>query len=78
MTRNNAVLPANGQPTPGRAPQKSVRVELSDVEKDLAVRQWENGAMGNHYKTGKPVANKEQAVEQWAYRKAMASRSTAA
>lgn len=76
MTRNNSVLPANGQAAPGARPRNdSVKVAMSDVEKELAVKQWENGVMGKHFKTGKPIANKEQAVEQWAYRKALSAKN---
>lgn len=75
MTRNNAVLPANGQAAPGAKPAGDrVQVQMSDAEKELAIGQWENGAMGNHFRTGKPVASREQAVEQWAYRKALAAK----
>ena len=75
MTRNNAVLPANGQQAPGAKPvNNAMRVEMSTDEKEMAVKQWENGAMGTHYKTGKPIANAAQAVEQWAYRKANIAR----
>lgn len=76
MSRNSAVLPANGQQAPGgRQPENNqMRVLMSDDEKEMAVRQWENGAMGNHYKTGKPITDKKEAVEQWAYRKAQAAR----
>lgn len=77
MSRNSAVLPANGQQAPGRQQPENnrMRVLMSDDEKEMAVRQWENGAMGNHYKTGKPITNKQEATEQWAFRKAQATRS---
>lgn len=77
MTRSNAVLPANGQQAQqlGKPTASKMRVQLSPDEKEMAVKQWENGAMGKHWKTGKPVSSAAEAVDQIAYRKAMIARN---
>lgn len=69
MSRDNAVIPANGQATPGAQPRTGFKVELSDDEKEMAIGQYQNGAMGNYWRTGKPVASAREAVDQWAFRK---------